>query len=145
MLIDTELIATCGMNCAICIGHLRDRNKCAGCNGDDKNKPKHCVICRIKNCENLKDVADHFCFACQKFPCARLRALDKRYRANYAMSMVDNLHAIQANGITAFAESETLRWRCSQCGELLSAHRDACLHCGAEVMKISDHQAQKLT
>lgn len=130
-MIDTQLIATCGMNCAICIGHLRERNQCAGCNGDDNHKPKHCVVCRIKNCEMLIDAPSHFCFECEKFPCARMKQLDKRYRTNYGMSMIENLLAIQANGIDAFVEQEAVRWQCSQCGALLSAHRDVCLVCGA--------------
>jgi len=129
--IPTDMLAPCGMNCAICIGHLRTRNQCAGCNGDDQNKPKHCVICRIKNCKEHKSNEPQYCFACEKFPCARLKHLDTRYRTNYGMSMIDNLHEIQARGIDAFVRREAIRWRCIQCGELLSVHRDECLHCGA--------------
>ena len=132
IIIDTKLIAPCGMNCAICIGHLRTKNQCPGCNGEDIHKPKHCVVCHFKNCERLKGAAAPYCFACEKFPCARLRKLDTRYRTNYRMSMIDNLHDIQTRGIEAFAQSEAIRWRCPGCGELLSAHRDACLHCGAK-------------
>jgi len=32
------------------------------------------------------------------FPCIRLTHLDKRYRANYGMSMIDNLETIQGSG-----------------------------------------------
>jgi hypothetical protein len=133
VLIDPLFIATCGMNCAICIGHLRAKNKCAGCNGDDKNKPKHCVLCRIKNCDQLNQAASHFCYVCDKFPCTRLKQLDKRYRSNYGMSMIENLLAIQEIGLDVFVRQEQDRWRCSHCGALLSVHRNACLNCGAEI------------
>ncbi|MDD5456566.1 MAG: hypothetical protein PHV30_05985 [Candidatus Margulisbacteria bacterium] len=29
------LIAPCGMNCAICLGYLREKNKCPGCSETD--------------------------------------------------------------------------------------------------------------
>lgn len=41
------MIAPCGMNC-------RDKNKRSGCGGSDDMKPKHCVVCGIKNCEALR-------------------------------------------------------------------------------------------
>ena len=54
-IIKAELIAQCGMNCAICMGHLlREKNKCPGCRGNDANKPKNCVRCVIINCDFLK-------------------------------------------------------------------------------------------
>ncbi len=49
-----ELIAPCGMDCGICIGHLRDRKTCPGCNDpDDSAKAHHCAACTIKRCEQL--------------------------------------------------------------------------------------------
>jgi ribosomal protein S27AE len=128
--ITAEMIAPCGMNCAICIGFLRERNPCAGCLGDDEHKPRHCVICAIKNCPELENETEKYCFTCGKFPCARLRTLDKRYRARYGMSMVENLGNIRALGIEKFVANERKRWTCPECGSLISAHRDECLHCG---------------
>jgi len=126
-------IAPCGMNCGICIGFLRDRNPCAGCFGDDGRKPRHCVICRIKNCEELKAPDKRFCFQCAKFPCARLKQLDKRYRTKYHMSMIANLELIREIGPKEFVARERLRWTCPDCGGVLSAHRDACPNCGSPV------------
>lgn len=128
--ITPDMIAPCGMNCAICIGFLRDRNPCAGCLGDDDHKPKHCVTCRIKNCPELEDKADKFCFTCEKFPCARLRQLDKRYRTKYKMSMLENLEHIRDLGIQEFVANERVRWKCQSCGGLVCVHRDECLYCG---------------
>ena len=127
--IEESLIAPCGMNCAICIGHMRERNPCDGCNGKDEFKPKHCVICRIKNCEMLAGSTSGFCFECNKFPCTRLKQLDKRYRAKYAMSMIENLQSIQAFGLKNFVNNELVRWKCPQCGELLCVHREDCPNC----------------
>jgi hypothetical protein len=130
--IDAALIAPCGMNCAICIGHLRTKRPCGGCNGDDQSKPKHCVVCAIKHCAGHARAAAHYCFACDKFPCLRLKRLDQRYRMNYGMSMIDNLREMEAEGVAAFAKHETQRWQCAQCGALLCVHRDTCLSCGVK-------------
>jgi hypothetical protein len=124
------MIAPCGMNCALCSGHQRTKNRCEGCYGPDDHKPNHCVTCRIKTCEVLAPHSSEYCYECEKFSCARLRQLDKRYRTKYGMSMVDNLREIQQIGIEEFTACEAERWKCSNCGELLSVHREACVKCG---------------
>jgi len=124
-----ELIAPCGMDCGVCIAHLRTRNRCAGCGVEDPHKARHCAVCAIKNCEKLpQGVA--YCFECSAFPCARLRSLDKRYRTNYGMSMLENLESIRTHGVEAFVAAERVRWRCAHCGELRSVHRRECPNCG---------------
>src|SRR5574344_369889 len=86
------LIAPCGMNCGLCIGYLREKKPCAGCLiRKDKNKPKGCRECIIANCQLLAETASGFCYDCLRYPCARLKNLDKRYRINYGMSMLENL------------------------------------------------------
>lgn len=124
------LIAPCGMNCGLCIGHLRIKNPCGGCfNKDDENKPKYCRSCAIVNCELLGKTQSGFCYECDKYPCLRLKRLDKRYRTNYRMSMIENLEYIQNNGLDEFLKNEEIRWTCSECGHGLSVHRDVCLNC----------------
>jgi len=130
-LIDPTLIAPCGMNCALCIGYLRERNPCSGCGGDDGRKPKHCVICRIKNCSELNAHDKAFCFECPKFPCARLRQLDNRYRTKYRMSMIENLECIRELGLDGFIVREKERWECPECGGIVCVHRDDCISCGS--------------
>ncbi len=125
-----HLIAPCGMNCGICIGHLREKKRCPGCNGDDGAKPGHCVSCRIKNCDEIAVGETSFCFECAKFPCARLRRLDTRYRTNYGMSMMENLQSVRELGIEGFLEREKGRWKCSECGAVLCVHRERCIYCG---------------
>jgi hypothetical protein len=117
------------MNCALCIGYQREKNRCQGCRGDDEGKPASCVACRIGNCERMKK---RFCFSCDMFPCRRLKQLDKRYRLRYGMSMIENLSVIEKNGVREFVRREKARWVCPGCGNLLSVHRRACPHCGRE-------------
>ena len=94
------LIAACGMNCGLCIGFLREKKPCGGCfKKDDENKPKVCRSCTIVNCESLAETESGFCYDCDKYPCTRLKRLDKRYRTNYGMSMIDNLNFIKKNGM----------------------------------------------
>ena len=130
------MIAPCGMNCGICIGHLREKNPCGGCfKKDDKNKPKHCRSCNIVNCMFLEKTGSGFCFDCEKYPCTRLERLDKRYRTNYGMSMIDNLEFIKESGLEKFILNEEKRWTCTVCGAGLSVHRAFCLKCNTERLK----------
>jgi hypothetical protein len=45
-----------------------------------------------------------------KFPCERLKRLDKRYREKYGMSEIENLRFIQEKGIGSFLGHEEKRW-----------------------------------
>ena len=124
------MIAPCGMNCGLCLAHLRRKNRCLGCNGDDAHKAKHCTVCRIKNCDGIKAGEGDFCFQCARFPCARLRQLDKRYRAKYGMSMIENLERLRALGMEGFIALEKRRWKCAECGGVICVHREQCIYCG---------------
>ena len=126
----SELIAPCGMDCGLCSGHLREKNRCPGCNGSDAAKPRSCVACKIKTCDKITSGTHAFCFECAGFPCVRLRQLDKRYRTKYGMSMVENLLQIEEAGIDALLASEKTKWACPECGALLCVHRPHCSSCG---------------
>ncbi len=130
------LIAPCGMNCGICIGHLREKNKCAGCNIESENKPNYCKKCTIKNCEYLLTSKSGFCFDCPVYPCTRLKQLDKRYRTKYRMSMIENLNNINSSGIEEFLNQENKKWACPKCNARLSAHRENCLECGKSIVSL---------
>jgi hypothetical protein len=135
--INPNLIAPCGMNCGVCIGYLRDKNKCLGCREMKKNKPNHFKNCTIAHCSFLKEKKIRFCSAiCDKFPCTRLKNLDKRYKDKYKMSMLENLERIKKSGIRKFVQNEEDRWKCKNCGELLSIHRVTCLYCGRKTRPI---------
>jgi hypothetical protein len=53
----------------------------------------------LKIVELSKEVKKNFCFKCEKYPCDKLKHLDKRYRTKYVMSMIENLENIKKNGI----------------------------------------------
>jgi hypothetical protein len=128
--IQAGMIAPCGMDCALCIGHLRENNRCPGCNHrEDAIKAGSCRHCTIKRCE-AQGHSNRFCFDCTKYPCRRLRRLDQRYQTKYGMSMLENLEAIRAFGIRTFVAREKIRWACPDCGATLCVHRNECLRCG---------------
>ncbi|MFC1901317.1 DUF3795 domain-containing protein [Chloroflexota bacterium] len=127
---ETQLIAPCGMNCGICLAYLREKRNCSGCHGDDSNKPPTILNCIIRNCEMIKTSQSGFCFECVKYPCKRLKQLDKRYRTKYVMSMIENLGSIKGIGLSAFIENEKERWHCVKCGGVICVHRGYCYNCG---------------
>lgn len=128
-----DLIAPCGMNCAICIGHMREKNRCPGCNLMNEETSRYCRKCIIKHCDILKQKKLKFCSdACEKYPCLRLKNLDKRYRTKYGMSMLENLEYIKNKDIEKFVEQEQARWKCPECGALLCVHRISCLKCNTK-------------
>ncbi len=129
VVLKSSLIAPCGMNCGLCYAFQREKNKCPGCNYDNENKPKYCIGCSIKNCESPKNNNSKFCFACQKYPCKRLKELDKRYRTKYGISMIENLYLIKVVGIRKFLKSEKEKWACPNCGNIISVHEKECLDC----------------
>lgn len=125
--ITSKLIAPCGMNCGICVAHLREKNQCPGCNSNSKNKPIHCTGCVIINCEHVKKHG--YCHNCKKLPCRRLKQLDKRYSTKYNMSMLENLENIKTLGIRKFVNNEKARWKCPKCKGLICVHKKYCLDC----------------
>jgi len=115
-----ELIAPCGMNCGICSGYLAFKHDvkskgirmayCSGCRPRDKK----CAFLK-KRCNLLLSGQLQYCYECQDYPCEGLRHIDKRYRALYRMSMIENLEYIRKNGAGQFLEKEEEKWKCPEC------------------------------
>ena len=122
----TTLIAPCGMDCAICMAYLREKDRCGGCYAPDRKCSRNCTIF---SCEQLRG---RYCYDCANFPCPRLRRLDTRYRKKYGMSMIENLRMIQEQGIRAFVRTERERWTCTACGGAIDVHHGRCSACGKE-------------
>jgi len=131
-IIRAELIAPCGMNCALCYAYLREKNKCSGCRVEDKNKLVSRSKCVIKLCTSNVSVPNKFCYTCSKYPCRRFQQLDNRYRKKYGMSMLENLMEIKNSGIKAFCNKERIKWKCKECGAVICVHRNYCFNCLAE-------------
>ena len=132
--IERKLIAPCGMNCAVCSLYLAHKNKI------ETVKVRHCQGCRPRNREcflkrkcngelRLLNSKIDFCYQCNIFPCDNLVKLDKRYRNNYDMSMIDNLREIEKNGIDTLIQSQRNKYRCPKCGQLISTHNKKCFVC----------------
>lgn len=90
-------IAPCGVICDICQGFQRSKNKCGGCNSNG-NKPYHSTVCSIKFCAEKGGNENLLCIECVKFPCRRIRDLDKRYTIKYVESPIQNLLKIKETG-----------------------------------------------
>jgi len=127
--VSKSLIAPCGMNCGICMAYLRTRNVCKGCRAEPEQQTNHCAKCAMRNCELLAQTASKFCYECTKYPCARVKHIDKRYRTRYKMSMIENLANIKQLGLARFESMEKERWKCNKCGGSISVHHGYCLKC----------------
>jgi len=124
-----SMIASCGMNCALCIAFQRTKNHCPGCRGKVEELPNSCQYCQLRSCHQLLHTSEGFCYQCDNYPCARLKALDKRYRSKYHMSMIENLNQIRDQGMDSFLDQQQQRWTCKACGAVLCVHRDSCPQC----------------
>lgn len=137
---DEILIAPCGMNCGLCVNYLAMKNDlnrqgfrktyCPGCLPRGQN----CTFMK-SHCELLGKGLVRFCHECGDFPCRRLKALDKRYRTKYHMSMLDNLAFIKEQGMEKFLEAEEAKWRCRECGQVLCCHNGLCLNCDLDTLR----------
>lgn len=130
--IPVELVAPCGMNCAICSRyqayvHGLKKSGCAGCRPGSRTCAYLMGRC-AGHPENYHQ-PDFFCTACGYYPCKDIVRMDKRYQKNYGMSVMKNLEAIQTKGIVAFIETQYEKHRCTRCGGLISVHNRKCFHC----------------
>lgn len=123
-------IAPCGMNCGTCLGYLREKNRCPGCRITADDKAISVRSCSVTKCIYLAKTNSKFCYECEKYPCKRIKQLDKRYRTKYGTSFIENLAMIKENGITNFLIFESKRRSCPNCGAILCVHRPlVCLNC----------------
>jgi hypothetical protein len=121
-----ELIAPCGMDCAVCSSYLALKHDvkakgvrmpyCKGCRPRDKK----CAF--VKNrCEKILNHKIEFCFECEEFPCNNLKHIEKRYTTLYHLSIIDNLNFIKEHGLAKFLENQKTKWRCPDCGDVIVA------------------------
>lgn len=134
--IHPELIAPCGLNCAVCSRYLAFVNKiprtkgvayCEGCRPGDK----HCAMIKDE-CRETLALAEgevDYCCDCDSYPCNKLAHLDKRYRERYGVSIIANLEEIRTLGLAEFIEAQAEKYRCPKCGGLISVHDKKCYKC----------------
>ena len=125
---NSEHIAPCGMNCRLCSGYIRKVKPCPGCRSSAVNKPIYCNTCTIAHCGKRLSNEWSDCSSCDT-PCRRMKALDKRYRTKYHMSVLENLAMIRRVGMDRFLDDQRIRFCCPNCGSILSVHRTKCPAC----------------
>lgn len=129
LILDSKLIAPCGIYCGACYMFLREKKRCLGCRVDSTEKPKYCEKCKIAHCERLLQTPSGFCFDCATFPCQRLKQLDKRYSTKYGTGLIQNQIEIKEKGTNAFLTQESAIRTCSNCGSVISIHWKGCIKC----------------
>jgi hypothetical protein len=135
-----DLVAPCGMYCALCSGYLALQNDvknkgirmpyCQGC----RSRNKKCAFLK-KRCSLLLNRTVAFCYECNDFPCEPLKHLDTRYRMLFKTSFIENLQCIEKKGIRQFLDEQEKKWRCPTCGGLLCCHNGLCFHCDIVELK----------
>jgi hypothetical protein len=132
--LEEELIAPCGMHCALCSAYLAYRHRIP----KKRGKISHCAGCRERNkqcawlaghCQTIAKRTITYCHLCDSFPCERLRHVDSRYRKQYGMSFIENLVMIRDHGIDAFFDHQKETYSCPKCGEYISIHSGKCYVC----------------
>jgi hypothetical protein len=63
-------------------------------------------------------------------PCKNLNHLEKRYRERYATSLIGNLVELKEKGMAHFLQSQEARFKCQNCGDVVSVHDRKCYACG---------------
>jgi hypothetical protein len=131
-IIPEDLIAPCGMNCAICSRYLSyvnnlNKSKCVGC----RNKESSCsyLFGKCKGINNNSKGKETYCFACPLYPCEQIIRMDKRYRINYKISVIENLNCMKTEGIKMLIKQQYKKYKCSKCGGLISIHNKKCFKC----------------
>ena len=137
---EERMIAPCGMNCALCISYqAREydlnsqgfrRTCCEGCLPRGRN-----CLHMGDGCRTLGEGLVRFCHGCGDFPCRRLRALDRRYRTKYRLSMIENLMSIRDRGLEHFLKGEEEKWACPGCGKPVCCHNGLCLNCDLDTLR----------
>ena len=129
-----ELLAPCGINCAICSRFLAWSKQMPKVPG----KIAHCAGCRArkypcafikKGCPDICEGRFQFCFECATFPCRKVNSIDERYRAKFHSEPVQNLLDIKRLGPEKFFAADMKRHRCGNCGGTRSVHSDQCYDC----------------
>ena len=123
---NTKLLAPCGINCAICKGYLREKNRCPGCRNlvPEKVKDRYIRKCIIKNCSKLAKTKSKFCYECADFPCKRMKDLNKRYVTRYNYDTFKTLENISDKGVRKIAQELSKKYSCP--GGTICVHDGKC-------------------
>ena len=129
-----DLVAPCGMHCAVCsryLSHAHDlkRSQCAGCRPEHKRCSYLFAKCTGINHARKGTRTAAFCSACPQYPCRQIDRMDDRYRKNYGLSVKENLACIGKKGVARFIQEQYEKYRCPKCGGWISIHNGKCFAC----------------
>ncbi len=132
--IPEQLIAPCGMNCAICSNYLAyvnnlNRSQCAGCRPSNKKCSYLFSKCTGINSTLDGNATAELCSVCDQYPCKEIDRMDQRYIRNYKMSVKHNLEHINNEGMDAFIKDQYSKYQCKRCSGLISIHNRKCFKC----------------
>lgn len=128
--IEKEMLAPCGVLCLACSAYLHKTKPCPGCRApQEAQKRKSCMHCAKKKC--AFDRGYLWCFACERFPCARIKDLSKRYNQNHDVDLIQNGLAARED-MRGFLAAQRARFLCSACGGIMDQHHQKCSECGCE-------------
>ena len=83
---DRNMIAPCGLNCAVCSEALRKDSPCVGCRNEGY-KGEYCAnLCKIVKCEIRKTLHDGVCDKCPQYPCREIVDKECWYANAYPMN-----------------------------------------------------------
>jgi hypothetical protein len=129
--INKNMIAFCGMDCALCIRNQTpwkkdiSRPSCLGC----REQNKSCAFIK-KKCKNIKKYKKgelNFCYDA-------LSKLDEMYIKRYDFSMVANQKEIKEAGLGKFIKNQQQKYTCRVCGSLICIHEKKCLNCALKIL-----------
>lgn len=126
-IIETTMLAPCGINCMVCYKHCYHKKPCDGCLNGDNGKPEHCRKCKIKNCVKEKGLS--YCFECFEYPCKQIKSMEKSYNSRYNVSLVKNSNVAKEIGLVEFMKLQQKEYNCSVCGGIISIHDAECSEC----------------
>ncbi len=133
----SEFLAPCGMNCGFCKRYLAYSRGIP----EEKGKVIHCRGCLAlnkkcflkKGCKKLLKNEIRFCFECESIPCQNLDRLDRRYQKQYSTSLIENLKNLKEKGTKEFLKIQKEKYKCAQCGDVISVHDGKCYKCGHKI------------
>ena len=130
--ITAEGIAVCGVNCLACSAYLDKKNPCPECTAPkEKHTRKSCANCLKRECALGQGL--RWCFECERFPCSKTKSLDKRYKQNYGVDLLQNGTSAKLN-MDIFLREQKEFFTCKACGGIIDQHRKKCSECGTSAV-----------
>jgi hypothetical protein len=104
---------------------------CRGCNSGEVSL--WCSDCEIKLCAREKGV--RYCLECGDFPCEKSRGFMDDPRFPYHKDVPEMMERLSQVGLEQWAEEQSRKWVCANCGGGFDWFAESCPGCGIAVNK----------